>query len=375
MVLKQKGLIYEDDFTNISLDASWEVNPNDLSRYSLTEVGGSLRLKHGVDPVYLFFTPLTNIPQFVFDMKNIYNPTIDGDVGGLVVYADTMDYISLEEYYDAVLGVTKTYPWLRLVREYNIYQAYWSEDGYTWNFIGTQQIDREAPKIGCFLRGTEGEPLDIDYIRICSSIYFTVSNLVEGTRVDLLDTNNNILETRVCPKGSTRVVFNLVKHGIPFPCKFQITTVNGDIFIDDTVYTVWGGDEYAFKPSPLDLYYINAQGMEVKIDPGLEEFLGYLNSGGYLYKDIKMLAKNSMMHGEVSNITVKVISYKDPDDYLLVQVANDVNGIPDQFGEQINLPNIGAGGTAIFWLRVNRPSDETGSEIYFGLDVGSAYSY
>lgn len=138
--LKESGRIYEDAFVSSNLDSKWEVLPNDATRY---EAGsGSLVLKHGQDPLYMFYKSLTDMKQFVMDVKNSYNPDTEGCYGGIIVFVDEHNYMEIEEFLDVSLPtpLLKTYPWIRLIRDYNYYTAYWSDDGLIWNIIGSVEL-------------------------------------------------------------------------------------------------------------------------------------------------------------------------------------------------------------------------------------------
>lgn len=364
VTLQKQGLIYEDSFSASSLDARWEAVPNDSTRY---EVTGSLRLKHGADPVFLFFGDLTAEKQFVMDIKNNYNPATDGDFGGIAVYANDTDYILLEEYFDTVTGTVKTYPWLRLVRNYNTYTGYWSEDGVRWNLIDTQEFDRVSPKIGLFLMGATGEDLIIEQVHIFRSTKVAVGNLEAGTRVDLKDAAGVIVETKVCRTESSSVQLNIASLAQPFTGRITITGTDNIPYDSPYEFSIWGGDEYKYELS-LDLYFVD-EGVEKLLHKNFEEFLGYVN--GTVAREIQMILRGD---GTYKDISVELESYQGSNDYLrLIKIAPDSNGSPGLYGSSVMFPTFI--NEKRFWAKLTRETDPTlfKSEINFGIRVFSKF--
>lgn len=376
--LRKSGFLFEDPFDSQSLDSKWNMTPNDSSRWSLTDAPGSLRLKGGAQPLQLFLDSLTPVKQFVLDMKNSYNPKASGSTGGLIVFINNNDFFLVEEYYDAAQGTTKTFPWLRLVRDYNTYTAYWSEDGATWNIIGTEEFNRLAPKIGIFLNSSATDDyLDIEHVRVFSLPTITVSNLSPGTRVELLDSKGASVDSKICRTGQTSILFDMTKHPIPFTGSLRFMEADGKTTISSNDQSeMWGGDEYAFSPSPT-LFFVDGDGNEVHLQDNTEEFLGHVLQGQY--KEVKMIARNTMNHGSFTGIQGVLISYAGTDQYKrLVDVAVDQNGVPGTWGASFALPDIAAGNEHIFWTRISRETDlalaDITTHVHFGLNLSTVYT-
>jgi hypothetical protein len=375
--LQAAGLLYEDSFDSTSLDSRLEIVPNDTGRWSLTEVSGSLRLKHGATPLYVFFEELTSIPQFVLDVKNVYNPTEAGDVGGVIVYANDDDFISLDEYFNTALGTTQTYPWLRVVRDYNTYYAYWSNDGVIWNAAGSQAFNNEVPRVGLFLVGTSGENMDVEYVRVSTSTKIVLTSLVGGMIVDMLGSDDTVIASKTCRTNDSTVAFRADNLVFPLSGKFRVTLpgVTPTSYTSD-LFSVMAGDKYKFS-FDLDLYYVDDEGSDVSLGEAVEGFLGYLNSGDLGYKLVKMKVKNNFVSGTFTSTSVTAVAYRLSDAYSrLVHVASDSAGSPGTFGQTINISSeIGAGQTEVFWLKVDREFDASkiGSEVFFGLNILSSY--
>jgi hypothetical protein len=337
-------------------------------------VDGVLRLKHGASPIYAFIEELTTTKQFVLDVKNTYNPLTVGDVGGIIVYGSDTDYISLDEYYDVDKGTVQTYPWLRLVRNYNTYQGYWSNDGETWTLIGSQEFDNVSPKIGLFLSGDTGENFDAEEIRIMAGTKLVLDNISPGQRVDLLDGSNIILDTQYGRTGSSTVQFDVSKYTIPLEARFVVAgTVGLNV---PTTFNMWGGDTYAVNYL-LDLSYIDNDGVRIPLEDSFEEFLGYLNIGMDPSKSVKMVARNDFDNGTFTGITIHSEDYKSTGQYnRLVKLAPDNAGVPGVLQDSITLPDINAGMEQEFWLVLYRETDpaKVASEVYFGLNVTAIFN-
>lgn len=358
----KSGFIYESDFSSLSTE--WE-----LSDFNRVLLNGGLHLKSGDTPFFMYFNKLTTEKQFVLDVKNIYNPTKVGEVGGILVYADEDNFIALEEYYDPIKGVVNTYPWLRLVRDYNVYSGYWSNDGKQWELVGTHNFGELSPKIGLFLDGREEDML-IEYIRIFRSIYITVHNPPPRSELQLVG-EDGLLKSMICPVHYPKIAFPISSYGIPFDGKFKWKSEDGQEVETEFFRNLWGGDEFKFQVS-LDLYY--KQGVEFKqVDANEEEFLGHINtfnSDDLNKRRILMKVKNPHNYS-FYNVGVDVSPYKDFKDYSeYVSLSTDEGG---EYSESINLGTIEPLSEKYFWVEVKRAKEvDIGiAEVYFSLKVNS----
>lgn len=377
--LKRRGLIYQGDFSVPSLEAEWEVLPNNPARLSLHEVVGSLRLKHGESPLYLFYTPLSTLKEFVLDVRNAYNHKTAEDTGGLTVFSNAEEFLMLEEYFDSAKGTAAAYPWVRLVRDHNQYSFYWSEDRVSWNILGSEGFDVLSPKIGIYLHGASGEPMDVSQVTICRSTQFEVSGIGPGTRVLLKDASGNLVAEKVCRSTDTAVHFDTSGLPQPFSGKLDIVLRDGETFSATEVHEIWGGDQYAFEPN-VDLFFVDTDGKEVALESGIETFLGFLNPGSGAFRNIQMVAKNLISGGSLTDVMIRTADYKQTAQYTrLISLAVDNAGIPGSLGSSAALGTVEAGGSVKFWLQVRRETDagltgEGGKEAYFGLSATAAYT-
>ncbi|SNS21649.1 hypothetical protein SAMN05446037_100666 [Anaerovirgula multivorans] len=361
----KSGFIYQSDFSS-SLGDQWEASPNVPSRYYTD--GTRLHLEGGGTPLYLFFNQLTEEKRFVMDVKNTYNPTQAGEIGGIVIYSDANNFIALEEYFDVDKGIANTYPWLRLVRDYNVYTGYWSKDGKTWQLVGTQNFGEVSPKIGLFVDGST-EHLLVDYVRIFRSVNVYIENPPAGTKLKLLDEDGNEV-TEKTNSAHYPTAFDLSLLGIPVTGKFKWE--GNSILQDESNRELWGGDEFRFQLS-LDLYYTDKDGVYKRVDANEEEFLGYLNSvagsGTTEFRDIAMTVKNP--HSAIFNsVSIEPSMHKDTDHYNQF-VSVSVDG--SNFSNIAALGSIPALGEKSFYLRVRRATELESAvpEFYFGLNIVS----
>ncbi|MGN7765361.1 hypothetical protein [Paenibacillus sp. 22594] len=372
--LKKSGLIYYDRFTAPEIDDRWEMS-GDTSDITFLKDGG-LRIEHGDATSRLFFNPLTETKNFVMDIQNRYNPLTTGDTGGLIVYSNEAEYLAAEEYFDATEGVIKSYPWLRLVRDSNTYSIYWSDDGVSWSIQGITGFAASSPKIGLFLGGASGQPLDVQQVRVYRDLGILLTKLVPGTRVALRDRNDQVVASTHCRTGMTGIKLNISSLPLPFQGKFMVEFPDGSVYESSDFLTLWGGDEYAFEPS-ADLYFIDSDNQERSLYANSEAFLGLINTQAYL--DIKMIIRNSLLTGSLKNVALTLVSYKESDQFSrLVSVANDAGGQPGPFIKSLLFSQIEAGGEYTFWIRVRRESNMdylTGkdTQAYFGINVTSSF--
>lgn len=374
---QQTGLIYEDHFSESNLHLGWEVLSDDPDRYSIEK--GALELKHGDSPLYMFFSALTGIEEFVMDIQNEYNPTTSSDTGGIIVYVDDDNVVKLEEYFDSEKGIARTYPWIRLVRSFHVYSAYWSEDGKIWRFIGNQEVISSVPKIGLFLEtGSEGEPLIINYIRIQRGSRVTIDNLKQDYQVQLRDASNKLLENKVCKYGNTAVSFDLQRYGYPLLGSFSVVLPENNRFETSDQWNVFGGDTYYFEPR-VDIYYREftntGEYIDVRLQDNQERFLGYMSSGQSVTENVLFIAKNTLKNGVFQNVHFELSPYRGNQYKDAVRLAPDVSGEPGAWSLQVNATEITPEQPFYFWARVERLDTATNYEaqVTFGIKVSSTY--
>lgn len=352
----ESGYLFDSDFSGISTD--WEIN--DFSRVSLSD---GLVIGKGTEPFFMFLPLLTKEKKFVLDVKNEYNPTLPNEMGGIVIYANENNYICLEEYYDAEKGTVMSYPWIRLVRDHNVYSGYWSNDGLNWNLVGINNFGELSSKIGLFLEGSKFD-MKINYVRAFKSPYIDILNPPPGNMQ--LVGENSVLKSLVTPTFIPKVSFPISQYGVPFGGRFRWES-NGEIVETAFMRDLWGGDVFKFQIA-MDLYYFN--GTEYKrVETNEEEFLGHLNTiGGGVSLDrnvIKMKLVNTHQY-LFESVSVRLDEHKgfDYKDYVGLSADNTT------FNDVATLNNVEPYSEVEFFLEIKRGIVNV-EEVLFALRVFS----
>jgi hypothetical protein len=343
------GLVFKDDFSSTVLNEMWQVSPSNPSRYSLTDVPGVLRLKHGEPDVYV----LMNAPRFdfVFEADTNYAPTRPLDQGGLVAFRDKDTRVELLEYYDPATGTTYAYDRLRMVRKGDLVEGYGTNDnGSTWELIGVTFIN--APKIGFVLHGvqeTQSVPLDIKEMRMYRSTLIQIGNVVEGMRAVLLNEYNNVLRDEICKKDRDHIDLDVSTLQMPIKAKLRLYDAMGSLIEETPVMTdIWGGD----------LFWYGVK-LDVEIDGTLlrqdREFqLGNMQ-GGVIEKKIYIINNNDI---SIPNVRISVEAYSDYFGWQWVDVARDVFGQPGSYQDAIYVGNMMPNDRTPVWIKIKRQPEQ-----------------
>jgi hypothetical protein len=313
----ESGLIYYNDFDSSNLDYNLKLSSTESGRFEVG--GGYLTLFHGVMPFKVFLKVLED--KYVVVMKNDYNPTVVGDVGGLVVFQDEKTDIEIEEYYNEEEGVTKTYPFLKIEKDGINYYAYWSDDGITWYLLGSTAVIFSGENVGVFLKGVSGEDLKVDFIKIYKSNFIKLINLFKGTKIELYDSNGNLCVSSIVDDS----IFYIQAPYYPFDGYFKFYSIDGQVYEQSETLTMWGGDIY-IKESNLDIEYNNSI-----IKSGEELNLGTLNNTITL--SFNLINNTSSVF---TNVIVSVVQYGNNDAYKLADVSLD----DVQYYDSVVIPEI-----------------------------------
>lgn len=340
------GRIMEDDFADGFLQYTWEPSPSDTTRYSVTDRAGSLRLKHGDVPLYL----LMDLPNrdFVFEMKNDYNPRVEGDSGGIIAYYNEEQYIQLLEYFDATRGVAINYTHMRMVRKGSVYSGYGSKDGgNTWELIGSTSSD-DINKIGLVLNSpsptTGAVPMDVEYIRIYSDRRILIGNLASGMRIELLRPDNTVVASRTCPPGADHVYLDMTNLPVPFAGKLRVYNSTGDLKETTDELSIWGGDVFWYG---LLVEIYNDAGL---LPTDRETELGPMLAG---HIEMKLTIKNPGAV-PITNTIVSVKQFHEFHGHQWVMLADNIGGNPGPYSKSINIGTLYGGEGRPIWVRVSK---------------------
>ena len=355
----ESGKRFYSDFLIEELPEEITMTPVDITRYSLSENPGHLRLKHGATPLYCLIN--NEEDKIVVEMKNVYNPTVGGDVGGILAYADSTHNLKVQEYYNEIEGIIETYPYLRLVKNGNRYDVYSSIDGTTWVLEGTRYIVINTPRVGAFIDGNPdgAQNLDIDYLKVFKSLTLRVDALTEGMKVELYDSGDILLDTKICQVSATQVLFDISAYTLPLSGYFKVYD-ELDVLLEttDLDIDIWGGDEWQFALA-LTLYMDG-----VELSNVIDEFLGYISKS----EEVQLELKNE---GDIQlTKTVSIVQNGTNVGYNLAWFAPDVAGVAGEYTQDSFEVTLEPGASMFFWLKVERDETTTSSdELNFYIQI------
>ena len=368
----ESGFLFSDNFTDTGIANEWDLFPYDLTR--VEKKIDSVVLKHGSEPLHMILNMLTNEDECVLDVKNSYVPTTDGDVGGIVVIGATDERVCLEEYFDTTSNQTYSYPWIRLVKSYNNYSAFWSNDGHNWNLIGSSYLGSSAPKIGVFLGGDNGSDYELNEVLAYKSSKIKISNLTPGMEVSIFDENGTLLRSAKCLEFRDYVNINIGDLPMPFKGTFSFNMIDGSVFNDDSFYTIYGGDKFEFNITPV-LYYEHTDELTgitsfKQLLPNIEEFMGYFGANHGITTRVRMKAVNPYA-GNFTDTVITVVEYLTNYHLNHVYLGEDVNGSMGTTTKALIIKNIGVGDEYNFWVQMERGDItlQSANQLTFGLNV------
>lgn len=105
-----------------------------------------------------------------------------------------------------------------------------------------------------------------DDIKIWKSNKITVTNLVQGQRVELFDASDSLVSSATAEAGKNNAALDVSALSFPFEGYFEIYADDGTTLLATTPFyaDIWGGDEYSCSVSELDT-------VPPKADAGLDQ--------------------------------------------------------------------------------------------------------
>lgn len=376
ITLLESGFLYSDNFTDTGLSPVWDILPYDLSRVDKKD--DRLVLKHGKEPIHVILSMLTNENECILDIKNSYVPTNGVDVGGIIVRGSSTESITVEEFYDPNTNETHSYPWVRIVRSFNNYSAYWSDDGSEWNLLGSSYFGNLTPKIGVYLGGDLGSDYELMEVRAFKRTNISVSNLTPGMVVNIVDENGDLLRSTKCLKLRDTVEINVADLPMPFKGRFQFAMQDGSLFDDDTFHDIYGGDKYQFNITPV-MYYEHTDPLTnitafKPLVPNIEEFMGYFGETHGITARVRMKVANPYA-GTFKDTTVSVVEYLTEYHLNHVYLANDVGGNMGTTTKSLLIKTLNPNSESDFWIQMERGDItlQSANQLTFGLDVTTKF--
>lgn len=346
MALLQKlegGKIFEDLFSSTTLNPAWEQSVTDATRFSLSERAGYLRLKHG-DTSYSLMMDMPN-RDCVFEIGVDYNPQIQLDTGGIIVFRDVDTNVQLVNYFNPTSPTI--YQKMRLVKSGDEYAGYGSKtNGATWELIGTTSLEN-MHKLGLTINGkveTNSVPMDVDYVRIYGSTQCSVNNMTPGMKARLYNSGGTLLSTVTCLAGMDTVSFDLTTMSIPFIGKIEVEDLAGTKYPLSN-QEIWGGDIFWYG----SLIELTHNGVPINVVD--ETKLGSMVNG-------RIEAKITMRNPSSEMIPHVIVTPQLYFDYVggdWVKIAEDVGGIPGDVKDSLSIDFVLPGGIREFWLIITKP--------------------
>lgn len=370
--LLESGFLYSDNFTDEGLSPEWDILPYDLSR--VDKRSDRLVLRHGDEPIHVILSMLTNEMECILDIKNAYVPINESDVGGIVIRGTSTENITLEEYYNIETNSVHSYPWIRVVRSFNNYSAYWSDDGSKWNLLGSSYFVNSTPKIGIYLGGDVGSEYELLEVRAFKKSNITVGNLCPGMVVSILNEDGEVLRSSKCLKLRDAVEINVADLAMPIKGMFKFTMADGTSYNDSTLYDIYGGDKYSFSITPVVYYESTDQVREEvlfkPLAPNIEEFMGYFGGSYGNTATVRMKANNPYL-GVFKSTTLNVAEYKTDYHETHVYLALDDNGVAGEPRKSITLGDVATDSDVYFWVLMDRGDITTqlANQLTFGIDI------
>ena len=307
----KSGRVFEETFLDgIRSDKFY------LPDYSMISITDKARLVHGViDSMILCNIDLS---EYVIEVDMDYLPEDINDKGGFVVQQAENNQLEFINYYDPDDGAVN-YPGLRLYKRGAVYEAYY-KDPITlgWKRFGIKLFNSTDVKSGLILKGSTGDTLDINKIKVYTNLSILMDNIIVGHIVQLFDDDDNLLVEDRVPVGQNYVKINVSNIELPVTGYFKILDESDVLVAQSAVMSnISPGDEYEYGQF-LDMY-VNEQ-----LDEGGSEI--YAGSGN---NDLNIKLENN--HESVTfNITVRVMQYNSEFGYQWTNIA-----LMDHLGEVV----------------------------------------
>lgn len=190
---------WTDDFNSLTLNSQWQWIRQNPAHWSLAANPGFFQITTEQS-----FSTINNLlvqhappGSYTIETRLIFTPTQNYQIAGLLIYLDDNHFLQLGRafcaasptcvndgiYFDSilngafdgsnfatVLSPLTTSVYLRIVRQNNLYSAYMSQDGTSWNKIGDHAIPYAPTFIGLKANnGAQGDaeiPANFDYFTL-----------------------------------------------------------------------------------------------------------------------------------------------------------------------------------------------------------------
>lgn len=352
---RKSGVIYDNHFIDAHLDSRWRyISPSDC--YSLNDRASHLRVNRRPDEDSLIMFPVYSNESYTMELVADYTPVADGDYAGLVVWKSDTDKIELLESVDTTQPNTVSR--LKVVKDGDTYHFFAMQNN-VWELIDTSTFD--AVNAGLVAKAAEGEdivPFDVDRFVIVENETLTFGNCLPNYKVKIMSNDGTYSEERVVPEGQTWVEFTLPYSA--FEGTVRLFDESG-VLLGEISGTIYGGDEFHFGS------FLQVRESSVELDRLAPNDMGIMMGGSILKKYEVYNPSNSLT---VSNIELTVMKFDDNYGFQWVDIAWDVSGSPDTFGDVLTHTSLGPNKSKSFWVRVKQDGTIVATNpLYFELDI------
>jgi hypothetical protein len=349
------GLIESQNFST-ELISPWILSP---SNANIDKTSG---LKIFNSPADVSLIRNVSFDCCVIDIKNTFNPLEILDVSRISIFENDIS-LDLEEYYDAVEGTSNTYPYFRIIKNFNSYSFHWSSDGLVWNFIATEDIALDTPSLKITLVGGGSQDYILDFVKIYELPIVRIRNISAGNTVEVYNSNNVLV-------GSNKVILErnyadieLINTELPLSGYIKILdSTNTQVGGNRTFTEMWGGSIYSVLVT-LDLY----NELDEPLTTESIKALGMIR--GEYFEKLFRVKNNSTVPILGCSLMVKSVAEGDGSELVFIAPENDnVNG----YSTAMILGDMNPNDEIHFWLKINKDVINTSrAEIDFALEVDS----
>lgn len=190
--------------------------------------------------------------------------------------------------------------YLKIVGYDNYIQCYSSNDNITWNNIGGAQLAEDEKVIKqCFYKYSN-KSIQINEYRVYSSPYITLENQRKDYKVELYDSNNNLIITKLFQNNMTCNIFLNIDNMSSY---IKLYNTNNDLVYTSDSLNLQNGDVYDFSPYDLSLYY---DGIDIT-----DEISTFIQQKGSNYLYDKVTLKNDSSTENYKNLVISTYTYFD----------------------------------------------------------------
>lgn len=343
------GLLIHDNMD--FLNSYWAITPQTGDRV-VVSARGDVELEHGDVRASMLISAPTG--DYVFQTEISHVPSSLADVGGVLIYADSINQIELQSYFSGTAGLNQFYKSIKVIKEGDRFEFHATKDNEIWEIVGKSLL-QDAHMIGFFLDGPKTETsqrLTVKNAAFYRSNFVCFVGIPSSYTIKVYDrTMNEKLTIRAIdyPLGETggKMLVDLSRKLLPI-MDATIRILDGEVVVHEKfVESFCGGDTYDFT------YNIGVMINDVLIDEIVDYDFGYVGSGGQINKLSVLNKDDSPLQNKKIKVTAFSEYYRGGKFAKLAFV--DSNGVEmSSYSEELIMPEIPAGGRLDMALKIER---------------------